>query len=77
MEVSTAGRRKTTGEMYSAPAMLEMCLEVGAPIALSSDAHVPGDVGAGYEAAQERLEMFGVGDLCVFDPVMPTIESLG
>ena len=41
IEVSTAGLRKPVGEIYPAPAFLEMCLEAGCPIALSSDAHVP------------------------------------
>ncbi len=41
VEVSTAGLRKRAGEIYPAPAFLEMCLEAGAPVALSSDAHRP------------------------------------
>src|SRR5213079_664248 len=40
IEVSTAGLRKPVGEIYPAPAFLEMCLEAGRPVALSSDAHV-------------------------------------
>ena len=41
VEVSTAGLRKPVGEIYPAPPFLEMCLEAGVPIALSSDAHRP------------------------------------
>ncbi len=37
-----------------------MCLEAGAPIALSSDAHRPEDVGADYEQALELLDALGV-----------------
>jgi histidinol-phosphatase (PHP family) len=77
IEVSTAGLRKPTGEIYPAPALLEMCVEVGAPVALSSDAHVPGDVGHGYEAAQELLESMGVSELCVFDHRRRRLESIG
>ncbi len=77
IEVSTAGLRKPTGEIYPAPAMLEMCLEVGAPIALSSDAHVPGDVGHGYAAAQELLESMGVSELCLFDHRCRSMEPIG
>ena len=40
MEVSTAGLRKPAGELYPAPALLEMAVDAGLPIALSSDAHV-------------------------------------
>ena len=39
----------------------------GRPIALSSDAHRPEDVGADYEQALGLLESLGVGELCVFD----------
>ena len=37
-----------------------MCLEAGAPVALSSDAHRPEDVGSGYEQALELLDELGV-----------------
>ena len=38
-----------------------MCLEAGAPVALSSDAHRPEDVGADYDQALELLERLGRG----------------
>ena len=41
IEVSTAGLRKPVGEIYPARGFLEMCLEAGRPVALSSDAHTP------------------------------------
>ena len=56
VEMSTAGLRKRAGELYPAPAFLAMCVEAGAPVALSSDAHRPEDVGADYEQALELLE---------------------
>jgi histidinol-phosphatase (PHP family) len=67
IEVSTAGLRKRVREIYPAPAFLEMCLEAGAPVALSSDAHRPEDVGADYGRAQELLGELGVGELSVFE----------
>jgi histidinol-phosphatase (PHP family) len=67
IEVSTAGLRKRAQEIYPAPAFLEMCLEAGAPVALSSDAHRPEDVGADYDQALELLNGVGVQELCVFD----------
>jgi histidinol phosphatase-like PHP family hydrolase len=39
VEVSTAGLRKPVGEIYPARAFLEMVVDAGNPIALSSDAH--------------------------------------
>ena len=51
IEVSTAGLRKPVAEIYPAPAFLEMCLEAGRPVALSSDAHTPEQLGHEYERA--------------------------
>src|SRR6202163_2763921 len=61
VEVSTAGLRKRPGELYPAPAFLQMCLEAGASVALSSDAHRPEDVGADYDRALALLEQLRVG----------------
>jgi histidinol-phosphatase (PHP family) len=77
VEVSTAGLRKRVGEMYPAPAFLQMCVEAGAPVALSSDAHRPQDVGADYDQALELLERLGVGELCIFEQRVRRLEPIG
>jgi histidinol-phosphatase (PHP family) len=77
VELSTAGLRKRAAEMYPAPAFLAMCVEAGAPVALSSDAHRPEDVGADYEQALELLDSLGVGELCVFDQRVRRLEPIG
>jgi histidinol-phosphatase (PHP family) len=77
VEVSTAGLRKHVGEIYPAPAFLEMCLDAGCPVALSSDAHVPRDVGRDYEAALELLERLGVGELAAFERRERRLEAIG
>ena len=77
VEVSTAGLRKPAGEIYPAPAFLEMCLEAGAAVALSSDAHRPQEVGADYDQALELLERLGVGELCVFQRRERRLEPIG
>jgi len=77
VEVSTAGLRKPAGELYPAPAFLEMCLDAGCPVALSSDAHVPRDVGRDYDAALELLERLGVGELAVFECRERRLEPIG
>jgi histidinol-phosphatase (PHP family) len=77
VELSTAGLRKPVKELYPAPAFLEMCLEAGAPVALSSDAHRPQDVGADYEQALELLDQLGVSELCAFERRERRLEPLG
>jgi histidinol-phosphatase (PHP family) len=77
VEVSTAGLRKPAREIYPAPAFIELCLEAGLPLALSSDAHVPGDVGRDYERALELLDGLGVRELAVFSERRRRLEPIG
>ena len=67
VELSTAGLRKPVAELYPAPAFAALCAEAGIPFALSSDAHLPEQVGFGYERALELLDSLGVGEICVFE----------
>jgi histidinol-phosphatase (PHP family) len=77
VEVSTAGLRKPVGEIYPARPFLEMCLEAGNPVALSSDAHVPDQLGYGYEQALELLADLGVTELAVFEGRQRRMEPIG
>ena len=77
IEVSTAGLRKPVGEIYPAPAFLEMCLEAGRPVALSSDAHTAEQLGHEYERAVEMLRELGVEQIAVFDRRGQRLEALG
>jgi histidinol-phosphatase (PHP family) len=77
VELSTAGLRKAVGELYPARAMLEMVIDAGCPIALSSDAHVPDHLGFRYEDAVAELEALGVRELCVFEGRQRRLEPIG
>jgi histidinol-phosphatase (PHP family) len=66
IEVSTAGLRKPVGEIYPAREFLAMCLEAGRPVALSSDAHVPEQLGYEYDKALEFLSGLGVTEIADF-----------
>lgn len=77
VEVSTAGLRKRTQELYPTLAFLEMCVDAGAPVALSSDAHRPEEVGADYDQALELLDRAGIGELCVFERRARRLEPIG
>ncbi len=77
VEVSTAGLRKPVGEIYPAREFLALCVEAGCPVALSSDAHAPGDLGAGYEQALELLDGLGVSELCVFEKRERRLAPIG
>jgi histidinol-phosphatase (PHP family) len=76
-EVSTAGLRKAVGELYPAPALMEMLVDAGVPIALSSDAHEPDQLGHRYEDALAFLADHGVTEIAVFDHRTRRMERLG
>ena len=67
IEVSTAGLRKPVGEIYPARELLEMCLEAGRPVALSSDAHLPEQLGHAYDQALQFLGDLGVQEIADFE----------
>jgi histidinol-phosphatase (PHP family) len=77
IEVSTAGFRKPVGEIYPAPAFLEMAIDAGKPIALSSDAHTPDLLGYRYDRALELLDSMGVKELAVFEGRTRRMEPVG
>jgi histidinol-phosphatase (PHP family) len=52
-------------------------LDAGAPIALSSDAHLPEQVGFAYDQALELLDALGVRELALFERRERRLEPLG
>jgi histidinol-phosphatase (PHP family) len=77
IELSTAGLRKPVGEIYPDRAFLEMVVDAGNPIALSSDAHVPEHLGYRYADALELLSDVGVTQLAVFERRQVRLEPIG
>jgi histidinol-phosphatase (PHP family) len=77
VEVSTAGLRKPVAEIYPAAPFLEMCIEAGVSFALSSDAHLPEQVGFEYGHAIEFLAGLGVEEICAFERRQRRLEPLG
>ena len=77
IEVSTAGLHEPVEELYPASGFAELCVEAGASFALSSDAHVPADVGRDYERAIAAMDSWGVDELAVFERRRRRLEPLG
>jgi histidinol-phosphatase (PHP family) len=67
VEVSTAGLRKQVGKLYPDPRLLEMCYKKAIPIVLSSDAHVPTDVGKDFDKAIELARSVGYSSIMTFE----------
>ena len=77
VELSTAGLRKPVGELYPSRPFLELLAEAGCPIALSSDAHVPDQLGFRYDDAVQALADVGITELAVFDRRERRMEPIG
>jgi len=77
VELSTAGLRKPVGELYPAREFAELVVEAGVPFALSSDAHLPEQVGFGYDRGVEFLDSLGVEEIAVFEKRRRRLEPLG
>jgi histidinol-phosphatase (PHP family) len=77
IEVSTAGLRKPAGEIYPARDLLDMCIDAGRPVSLSSDAHEPEYLGYEYGTALDFLREAGISEVSVFEHRRRTEEPLG
>lgn len=66
IECSTAGFRKPVRELYPEVGLLARFREAGVPVTLSSDAHRPEDVAAGYSTAVAALRSAGYTTLTRF-----------
>jgi len=67
VEVNTAGLRKPVNETYPSDELLEIVLEEGIDLTLSSDAHSPEQVGFKLEETLEKLKQKGVKKLMYFE----------
>ena len=77
VEVSTAGLRKPVGELYPDADFLAACRAREVPVTTASDAHVPDDVGFGFERALELVRGAGYESVTVFDRREARQEPLG
>src|SRR5215216_1080764 len=66
VDVNAAGLRKPIGEIYPSRDFLEMFHRRGVPIILSSDAHAPGEVAAGYDRSLELVRDVGYREVVTF-----------
>ncbi len=66
VDVNAAGLRKPVGEIYPSRDFLEMFHRRGVPIILSSDAHAPEEVAAGYDRSLELVRDVGYREVVTF-----------
>ena len=66
VDVNAAGLRKPIGEIYPSRTFLEMFHRRGVPIILSSDAHAPQEVAAGYDRSLRLVRSVGYSEVVTF-----------
>ena len=67
VDVNAAGLRKPVGEIYPSKKFLEMFHRRGVPIILSSDAHAPDEVAAGYDKSLKLVHDVGYREVATFE----------
>lgn len=66
VDVNAAGLRKPVGEIYPSRQLLEMFHRRNVPIVLSSDAHAPHEVAAGYHVSLKLVHDVGYREVATF-----------
>jgi len=66
VEINTAGIFSPIGRPYITVGLLRYAAELGVPVSVGSDAHVPERIGAGFDIAARMIEEAGVRDLVTF-----------
>lgn len=66
-EINTAGLRKPAGECYPDLAFLKLAREAGLGLLINSDAHAPGEVGAGFDQGVALAREAGFTELVRFE----------
>ncbi len=67
IEVSTAGLRKSVGELYPGSDFLAACARASVPATVGSDAHRPEEVGFAVEVARQALQAAGYDHVVYFE----------
>jgi histidinol-phosphatase (PHP family) len=65
-EINTAGLRKPVCECYPSLEFLQMARQAGVPLLINSDAHAPGEVGAGFDVGVALAKEAGYGEVLRF-----------
>lgn len=66
VELNTSGWRKPIADCYPGAELLACCHHYGVPVTLSSDAHTPQHVAAGYNRAIALLREIGYREIATF-----------
>src|SRR5437016_10363435 len=66
IELSTAGWRKPVNELYPSDPIIELAIKKGIPFTTASDAHSHVQLGDNFGALVEKMNSFGIREVCVY-----------
>jgi histidinol-phosphatase (PHP family) len=67
IELSTAGWRKPVDELYPSDQIIKLAVEKGIPFTTASDAHSYAQLGEHFERLAQKMLIFGIGEVCVYE----------
>src|SRR5256886_2843896 len=66
IELSTAGWRKPVNELYPSDDIIKLAIKKGIPFTTASDAHSHVQLGDNFGALVEKMNSFGIREVCVY-----------
>src|ERR1700736_5223781 len=76
LELSTAGWRKPVNELYPSDEIITLAIEKKIPFTIASDAHSWAQLGENYERLAQKMEAFGIREICVFEKHKQIVKKL-
>ena len=67
IELSTAGWRKPVDELYPSDEIIRLAMKKGIPFTTASDAHSHAQLGENYDRLAEKMSIFGIREVCVYE----------
>lgn len=67
IELSTAGWRKPVDELYPSDGIIKLAIEKGITFTTASDAHSHAQLAENFDRLAEKMSIFGIGEVCVYE----------
>lgn len=76
IELSTAGWRKPVDELYPNDTIIRLALGKGIPFTTASDAHSHAQLAENFDRLAEKMSIFGIGEVCVYEKHKRQLRSV-
>jgi histidinol-phosphatase (PHP family) len=67
IELSTAGWRKPVDELYPSDEIIRLAIKKGIPFTTASDAHSYAQLAENYDRLAEKMSIFGIREVCIYE----------